>query len=153
MNDILNDQIKETMQKAFWDLIKDDLKAEPQRFDHLIKLIVEIRERLKTITPNRKDLHKEFDENLDDAFLKHLFKEKSLGPEHFFNLIMFLINKIKIYIAPYMDKDVDRWEIQVTAELHNGIEYSEFIPKFFLSLYNYIQIIEDDIDKFKRNNT
>lgn len=54
------------MKKAFWNLIKSD----PQIFDHLIILINEIKDKLKSFTPNRKDTKDELDEIIDDTFLQ-----------------------------------------------------------------------------------
>ena len=48
----MENQIEETMKRAFWNLIKSDLNSEPQKFDHLILLIKEIREKLISFTPN-----------------------------------------------------------------------------------------------------
>jgi len=154
MNVQLENQIHETMKKAFWNLIKSDLNDDPQRFDHLIKLIQEIREKIKAFTPHRDDLASELDEILDDSFLKHLFIEQSLDPTHFFNLIIFLIQKIKSYAAPYLDIDIQIWEKQITEMLGKEIIYAEFIPLFFEKLYFFLDLIEKDIRKyFEDKNT
>ena len=148
MDSVLEKQIEETMKKAFWDLIKSDLDKEPQSFDHLIKLIIEIKERMKMFTPRRTNLHKEFDEVLDDEFLKHLFTEKSLDPNHFFRLIQFLITKVKMYAAPYLDKDIIEWEQTTLEKMKQTIVYKDFLPFFFENLYKFIEIIENDIKTF-----
>ena len=150
MDSKLELQIQETMKRAFWDLIKSDLNAEPQRFDHLIVLIVEIRDRLINLTPNRIDFTNELNEYLDEAFLKHLFNEKSLNPEHFFRLIQFLIKKIKLYAAPYLDNDINAWEKETIQRMETNIVYSEFLPYFFETLYTFIQKIELDVEQYKK---
>ena len=128
MNAQLEIQINETMKNAFWDLLKHDLKSDPQHFDHLIILIKEIKEKIISFTPNRNDFKTELEEVLDDVFLKHMFIEKSLDPSHFFNLIIFLINKIKLYAAPYLDNEIRIWEENVNSKLQCEIIYAEFIP-------------------------
>ena len=147
-------QIEETMKKAFWNLIKSDLNSEPQKFDHLIILIQEIREKLISFTPNRNDFKKELYEILDDSFLKHLFIEKSLDPSHFFRLIIFLIEKVKLYSAPYLDNDIKEWEVKIKEMLSHEIIYSEFIPVFFEKLYYFLDLIDKDIKSFlSKKNT
>lgn len=148
MNSVLEKQIEDTMKKAFWDLIRSDLSKDPQNFDHLVKLISEIRERMKMFTPRRTDIHTEFDEVLDDTFLKHLFTENSLDPNHFFRLIQFLITKVKMYAAPYLDKDIAEWEQTTIEKMKQTIVYKEFLPFFFEKLYKFIEIIENDIKTF-----
>ena len=154
MNTQLEKQIEETMKKAFWDLIKSDLKNDPQQFDHLVILIQEIRDKFKSFTPNRNDIATELDDVLDDSFLKHLFVEKSLDPSHFLKLIFFLVEKIKSYSAPYLDNDIKLWEENVNAKLQVEIIYAEFIPYFFEKLYYFLDLIEKDIKiYFKKKST
>ena len=145
----MEENIKNIMQKAFWDLIENDLKSEPQRFDHLMILIDEIKNKLKGFVPNRTDIHKELDEIIDISFLKHLFDEKSMNPKHFFELINFIVKKLKCFCAPYMDKEINEWESIVYKKMENQIEYAYFIPFFFKQTYKYIEMIEIDIQKIK----
>lgn len=147
-------QIEEQMKKAFWDLLNEDLNEVPQKFEHLTILINEIKSKLKNLTPNRRDIHKELDDVLDASFLKHLFIEKSIDPQHFFNLIIFIINKLKLYCAPYMDEDIKEWENDIMAKMQNIIVYSEFVPYFLKKTYIYIEQIEKDVQNFKdKQNT
>ena len=128
-------QIKDQMHKAFWNLIKDDLNKEPQNFDHLIILIEEIMSKLINLTPHRTDLHNELQEVLDPSFLKHIFTEKAMDPQHFFNLIIFLINQLKKNCAPYMDSIINKWEVDVLIKMQNTIIYADFVPYFFKQTY------------------
>jgi hypothetical protein len=147
----MEEQIKNQMHKAFWNLLEDDLKSEPQKFDHLMILIDEIKNKLKGFVPSRIDIHKEFDEIIDISFLKHLFDERSMDPSHFFKLIQFIVLKIKCFCAPYMDKDIKEWESELHTKMQSQIEYADFIPYFFKQTYIFIEIIEKDIAAFKRS--
>lgn len=152
MNSQLEKQIKDTMHRAFWDLIKEDLNSEPQKFDHLIILIKEIKDKFKGLTPRRNDLITELNENMDESFLKHIFENTALEPQHFFNLILFIINKIKSCSSPYMDQEILKWEVSVMIRLQSKtIVYGEFIPIFFENVNKYIDIIYLDIKKLKEN--
>jgi len=152
MNVNLEKQIKEQMHKAFWDLIREDLNAVPQKFDHLIILIKEIKDKLKGLTPHRFDLLSEIDESLDESFLKHIFENTALEPEHFFNLIKFIIKKIKQYSSPYMDSELIRWEEEILKSLQQEtIIYGEFISVFFENVNKYIDVIYTDVAKIKDN--
>ena len=153
MNDILEKQIKETMETAFWDLIKDDLDSEPQKFDHLMLLIDEIKSKIKNLTPKRTDLHEELDEFIDTEFLKHLFETKGFDPEQFFQLIHFLIKKVKTYAAPYMDNDINEWEFNMQIKLQDKIEYFIFIKDFFTTLHIFLDQIHKDVYNFYSQNT
>lgn len=151
MNSEFESQIENTIKNAFWNLLKDDLEAEPQRFNHLMILIEEIKLKLKSLTPHRNDIHDELDQYIDIDFLRNLFETKGFEPTHFFNLIKYLMNKIKLYSAPYMDMEVNQWECN-TFELlqQEKIEYSEFIRDFFTKYHFFLDKIQEDIQKFKQ---
>lgn len=153
MNSILENQIKETFEKAFWDLLKEDLELNPQKFDHLMILIKEIKEKLISFTPNNTKLINEINEVIDIDFLNHIFESNGLDPNHFFNLVKFLINKIKTYSAPYMDKEIEEWEKDVFKKLENDINYAEFIKYFFTKLHYFLDIIHNDIQNFYKNQS
>lgn len=38
------EKVHDTMHTAFWDVLKEDLLADPPRYDHMVKLIGEARE-------------------------------------------------------------------------------------------------------------
>ncbi len=145
----LHTQVQNQMEKAFWDLIKQDLKNEPQSFTHLIILITEIKTRLQQLTPNNRKLQTEIEEALDPDFLRTLFENKALDPNHFFNLINFLLFKLKQYCSPERDSMLKIFTNETLNKLQSStIVYSEFIPWFFKEVYKHITYIESDISDF-----
>jgi DNA phosphorothioation-dependent restriction protein DptG len=147
-------QMTKVMKKAFWDLIRKDLEAEPQKLDHLVILIKEIKNKLKNLTPSRRDLHTDIDETLDVDFIRQLFSTSLAAANetphglYFLNLIKYLIEKIKTYCAPSMDDEINKWEKNTFEKIKTMETYSEFIPWFFKKLYRYLDEIQTCINKF-----
>ena len=146
---IIEKQIKEQMENAFWDIIKEDLQTEPQKFSHLLKLINEIKQKIINLTPNRIDFRNEINEMFDEEFLLQIFETKSLDSNHFGNLVIFIIKKIEMCCAPYMDNEVKEWKDTINIKLQNDLKYHEFIPFYFKKVYYFLEKIENDIQKFK----
>ena len=144
----LHTQIQTQMEKAFWDLITQDLKNEPQSFTHLIILITEIKTRLQQLTPHNTKLQIEIEEALDPEFLRTLFENKALDPNHFFRLIHFLLFKLKQYSSPSRDSMLEIFTNETLYKLNSStIVYSDFMPWFFKEVYKHIHYIESDISE------
>ena len=155
MNDNLKAQITKNMHKAFWNLIEDDLKKTPQDFKHIIVLIDEIRSRLCKLTPNNVKLQNEINEKIDPEFLKQIFTHNVFTPQHFFDIINFIISKIQLYCSPSDDKLLNEWKQNVYDLLaKDTINYCEFLQFFIPSIHEKIDKIEDQIKKyFSENNS
>lgn len=150
MDENLKNQIKTQMKKAFWDLIKSDLESEPQKFEHLIILIEEIKQRLINLTPRNEELKKDINESIDLEFLKELFENKAFESKEFSNLIMYLIHKLEIYCAPARDKDISKFKTDTLDKFKDTVVYSEFLPWFFTEYHSHLDTIAQDISNFKK---
>jgi hypothetical protein len=137
--------IRTKMTQAFWDLIKSDLDAEPQRFDHIIKLIVELKERLKKFTPHNQYLRDNLDEHIDPVFLKQLFEANVFDAKSFSNLVFFLIHKLERYCSPDSDKSIADFKSNVIKQFKGNVVYSSFLPWFLTEYHTHLDKIEEEI--------
>lgn len=136
------------MKKAYWNLIKEDLESTEQRFEHVIKLLIEIRERLKTLTPNNQKLINELDENIDDEFLKQLFS-KSYDIS---NLVLYILSKLETSCAPCDDDELKQFKCEVIDFMKkDNIIYHEFLEYFIPKVHQKIDLIEKRICDYKKS--
>lgn len=144
------DNIQEIMTKVFWDILKDDLERTPQKFDQVINLIEEIRERLKKLVYQSKTMKNELDEHIDGDFLKQLFQYKAFDEKSFYNLIFYLIHKLKQFCSPARDQEIIAFEEEMKVRCKDTVVYSEFIPWFITEYHSHIDNIEKDIIEFQQ---
>ena len=131
------------MRRAFWDLLKSDLEAEPQRFEHLIILIEEIGERLCNLTPNNHKLHSEIMHVLDASYLKDVFENNAFDPTDFCELVRFIMSTIYKYSAPVDNPVVRSWIEKVESQFKEPVLlYKDFVPKFIEDVHKHIDLIE-----------
>lgn len=143
----LQNTITTIMNKAFWDSLKDDL--DNQNYQHLVILIKEIKIKLCAFTPNNITLQTEINEALDEEFLNQLFIHKTFEPQHFFNIIQFIINRLKMYCMPIRDKELKDFENKINVELSKPtIVYSVFIPMFFKEIHHHMDTLTQDINNY-----
>ena len=62
-----NTSIEMNMKKSYWDNVYTDiLKCD---FSALLNILLEMKQMIKDLIPNRKDIHEELDESLDLTFI------------------------------------------------------------------------------------
>lgn len=143
---IIDDSILTIAQKAYWDIFTHDLENDD--YSRLYIILSEIRTRLKALTPTRTDIHLEIDETIDVDLYKQMITNGAFEPTDFMKLVDYLITKMKQYIAPIHDVEIDKWVLQLYETI--GDKYSKTLPSFFEKYYSYLEITEREINEFNK---
>lgn len=142
----INIQINENMNKAFFDLIDENVNSNNPDYTWITSLYIEIRDRLSTFlkkdSKTYKQLHSEFDEKLFHQMISNdvFFKDSML------NLIDNTFAWIEKLQAPVRDES--------TKEAKNRVLSSEpqrIVSTFLKEVHYCINFIEDDMFKFFQN--
>tara|TARA_B110000971_G_scaffold146833_1_gene149974 strand:+ start:41 stop:1084 length:1044 start_codon:yes stop_codon:yes gene_type:complete len=143
---IIDDSILTIAKKAYWDIFTEDLERDD--YSRLFIILNEIRTRLKALTPNRHDIHIEIDESIDVELYKQMITNRVFEPSDFMKLVEYLVMKIKQYIAPVHDTEINEWIIQLYETITD--KYSKTLPSFFEKYYSYLEITEKEIIEFRK---
>lgn len=117
----MEEQIREQMMKAFWDMVDQ----EPPNVEHIGKLLEEIKQRLYGLVPNRIALHHKIHAEFPNDDIRWDLQERLL--EWFMRLQ-----------APIHDQKIKQWKKNVPEKL------SEFIKKY----HEHLDIIYKDIETY-----
>ncbi|CAL8103737.1 unnamed protein product [Calicophoron daubneyi] len=98
--------VKETMHRAFWDLLRSSLEADPPDYEPALRLLAEVKESLsELILPHQKTLQKLIDSCLDlDVARSQLQETGHLSLEAYSEQV---INVMKQFCAPVRDQEVE----------------------------------------------
>jgi len=141
------------MKRAFWDLIKSDLEASPQRFDHILKLIGEIGDRFCAMTPSRSDIHKHIRSVLDEAHLRQMFTHGAFDMDELGKVCIFIMDKLEAYSAPADTSDIQEWSSAQQSRLHGDIVYAEWLPGFIEGVHSWLDLIQQRMTTFYKKQT
>lgn len=97
-------QVKQTMHKAFWDLLQADLDDNPPLYQHAIVLLTEIKEiLLSLLLPHHTKLHEEICEVLDIDLIKQQTEKGVLDFHYYAQYIISVMSKL---CAPVRDEQI-----------------------------------------------
>jgi hypothetical protein len=96
------DEIKKTVRKAFWDSVESDLIQE--KYDKLVGLLKEIKKYMMSCVPNRQDIHREIDLNINIELWAQMLEHNAYD----YNDVVGLINYVYTTIidwCPAVEKE------------------------------------------------
>lgn len=124
--------------KAFWEYFVDVLRTNPQ--DRTIfSVIGEVCEKLKSLVPNRPDLHKHYAEHLDEEFVTQLRENDVASAETLNNLVRFTLTELKQLDSIHGAAQIDRWLRNWDLILKNCFEIHEVVPYCMRDIMNRVE--------------
>ena len=112
--------IKETMHKAFWNLLRQQLSEDPPCYDHAIQLLADIKECFQSIfLENNKKVMLHINETLDEALIRQQAEQGVLDFKGYAN---FVIKIMSLACAPIRDDAIAKLkESEDVVEIFRGI--------------------------------
>ncbi|XP_058443970.1 T-complex protein 11-like protein 1 isoform X1 [Malaya genurostris] len=112
--------IKDTMHKAYWDVLKEQLNRQPPCYDMAIQLLSEIKDAFQSIlSKNNERALARINEILDETVIR---QQAEQGVLDFQSYAKFVIHIMALSCAPVRDEQIAKLrEIQDVTELFRGI--------------------------------
>jgi len=147
----IQQQIKENVHRAFWELLHTELNSEPPIYDHLLSIIAELRDTFCKFIPNRPDIHDEIYENMDVDLIKNMVLNDAFDDESLYNLSVYIVSLVKRFQPPVMDSAVIEWEQNMLEKFKTKFEYSDFLVSFFRSVFIMLEEIVEYSEQAKKD--
>lgn len=112
--------VKETIHKAFWNILRTQLESQPPVYDHALVLLGDIKEAFQSIMlENNKKTMDRINEMLDADLIKQQAEQGVLDFKAYSN---FIVHVMSLACAPIRDEDVAKLrEIDDIVDLFRGI--------------------------------
>ena len=89
------------VKQAYWDVLEEEIFQGNYR--KLEKSISELRELIKSCVPNKKEIHIELDEYLEEKYIIQKMEKNVFTKEELYNLIFYIIGKLEQFQSAYED--------------------------------------------------
>ncbi|XP_072291280.1 T-complex protein 11-like protein 1 [Eucyclogobius newberryi] len=113
--DCLERRVKEIMHKALWDCLESQLKQDPPSYDHVLKLLAEIKETiLSFLLPGHGPLRSRIEDVLDLPLIQ---QQAEKGALDIGQLSQFIVGIMGTLCAPCRDDDINKLK-EITDVVH-----------------------------------
>ena len=85
-----NTKIEMELKKSYWGEMYSDILNKD--FTSLLNILIEMKQMIKDLVPNRKDIHKELDEHIDIPFIKQKLEHDVFDTNEFITLFCYYIH-------------------------------------------------------------
>jgi len=142
--------ILEKGQEKYWDDFAVELSSNPPRFDRLMTLLLEIRERLVRLVPNSKAFHDKLKAELDLDLIKQMIDNNVFDYQSFVQTFDSIWGTISSLQAAEDDAEWKAWRVAmeerfVAASSDNSGTWALLLPPIFNRVLMQIDRLEDKV--------
>lgn len=141
----INDIIKKNVKVAYWDLLEEEI--ENKNYAKLAYSIKDLNVLIKSCVPNKKDIHLELDEYLDEKFIIEQIENKVYSKEQLQNLCYYIIGLLEKFQSEYEDEYTDEFkkELADLFLLEEDFYTLSFVIRFFLEniTFKFENVVSD----------
>ena len=142
----IEEQIKDNMRKAFFDIIDQTVNSDKPDYDWIVKLYTELRDRLLSFLRKDGKLYKELNESFDIPLFKQMIENDVFDLESMIKLVNNMFNWILKLQAPARDTETS----EAKSRVFNS-EPTKMISTFLKEVHICIDKMEDDMLEYQKS--
>lgn len=150
----LDQIVEEIGSRRYWDEFAEELRHQPPTYNRVNTLLVEIRDRLKQLIPNRSDLHGDIDRAIDVDFIRQRIAFGSFDGAEFLSVFEVIWTQLKTFGSASAEPEWIEWRDQILARAHSGqVGYDMLLPEIFNRFLLQLDRIEDQTQRYREMMT
>uniref|UniRef100_A0A0D9W596 T-complex protein 11 n=1 Tax=Leersia perrieri TaxID=77586 RepID=A0A0D9W596_9ORYZ len=141
-------KVKETMEKAFWDLVTDSMRGDKPDYSQLINLVREVRDSLHELAS--KGLKEEILENIDLEILSQVLKSGSQDTQYLGQILQYSLGIVRKLSAPAMEDDMKKSHEKLLNELATSSDVNDDgISSFVIDIIRGLRFTLEEIKQLQ----
>nr|CAB3450048.1 unnamed protein product [Digitaria exilis] len=108
-------KVKETMEKAFWDVVADSMRGDTPDYSYLINLVKEVREALQELAP--KGWEQEINDTINLEILTQLLESGSQDRQYLGQILQYSLDKLQKLCSPAKEEEMKKSHDKLLGEL------------------------------------
>jgi hypothetical protein len=138
-------QIIKNYEKAFKNLIAENLNSDKPDYNWITELYSEIKTRLQKLVQPTNKLYREMEENLDPVLFRQMLEYKVFSSQDFEKLLNFVFKMCLQLGSPGRDADVLEIKKSINDMYQNGSTFHQIVGEFIFEINKIIDWIYQDI--------
>lgn len=141
----IENQIKSTYHKAFFDLLEERVRSEPPDYEWIVRLYKEVRDKLAALLRKESELRKEIEERMDIVIFDQMIRNDAFDGADAFKLICYVFDKCRQLGSPARDKDTENKKNEIVELMNSGGVFATILPLFIRNAHYCIDHIYCDL--------
>ncbi|KAL6656267.1 hypothetical protein ACP70R_007093 [Stipagrostis hirtigluma subsp. patula] len=141
-------KVRETMERAFWDMVIDSMKGDKPDYSQLINLVKEVRDSLHELTP--RAWKEEILGNIDLEILSQVLKSGSQDAQYLGQILQYSLDMVRKLSAPAKEDEMKKSHEKLLSELSASSEVNDNgISSFVITVVKGLRFILEEIKELQ----
>ena len=137
-------KVKETMEKAFWDMVTDSIRGDKPDYSRLINLVKEVRDSFHELAP--KEWKEEILENIDLEILSQVLGSGSQDAQYLWQILQYSLDMVCKLSAAAKEDEMKKSHEKLLSELAASSEVNDSgINSFVVAVIKGLRFILEEI--------
>ncbi|KAG9440332.1 hypothetical protein H6P81_020497 [Aristolochia fimbriata] len=146
---IIEGKIRETMEKAFWDGIEQDLKQAVPDYSRVVELVKEVRDELCEMAP--KNWRQEIIDSVDPDILHQVLKSENPDLDYLGRVLRYALITLQKLSAPANEEEMKRRNSEVLNELGEISHANHTLDSsFVVAIVKGLRFVLEQIQRLKQ---
>ena len=137
-------KVRETMEKAFWDVVTDSMRGDRPDYSQLISLVKEVRDSLHELAP--KEWREKILENIDLEILSQVLGSGSQDAQYLGQILRYSLDMVRKLSAAAKEDEMKQSHDKLLSELAASSEVNDSgINSFVVAVIKGLRFILEEI--------
>ncbi|KAI5015121.1 hypothetical protein ZWY2020_056511 [Hordeum vulgare] len=142
------DKVRETMEKAFWDVVTDSMRRDKPDYSQLINLVKEVRDSLHDLAP--KGWKEEIYESIDLEILSQLLESGSQDTQYLGLILQYSLDMVRKLSAAAKDDEMKASHDKLLSELAASSEDNDTgVSSFVIAVIKGLRFTLEEIKQLQ----
>ncbi|KAM3367566.1 hypothetical protein ACQJBY_016257 [Aegilops geniculata] len=142
------DKVRETMEKAFWDVVTDSMRGDKPDYSQLINLVKEVRDSLHDLAP--KEWKEEIYENIDLEILSQVLVSGSQDTQYLGQILQYSLDMVRKLSTAAKDDEMKASHDKLLSELAASSEDTDNgVSSFVIAVIKGLQFTLEEIKQLQ----
>ncbi|KAE8815260.1 T-complex protein 11-like protein 1 [Hordeum vulgare] len=142
------DKVRETMEKAFWDVVTDSMRGDKPDYSQLINLVKEVRDSLHDLAP--KGWKEEIYENIDLEILSQVLESGSQDTQYLGQILQYSLDMVRKLSAAAKDDEMKASHDKLLSELAASSEVNDNgVSSFVIAVIKGLRFTLEEIKQLQ----
>ncbi|CAM0904563.1 unnamed protein product [Alopecurus aequalis] len=140
-------RVRETMEKAFWDVVTDSMKGDKPDYSQLINLVKEVRDSLHDLAP--KAWKEEILGNIDIEILSQVLESGSKDTQYLGQIMQYSLDMVRKLSAVAKEDEMKKNHDKLLSELAASSEVDNGVSSFVIAVIKGLRFTLEEIKELQ----
>jgi len=136
-------QVENNVKNAFWKIFYD--KIEHQNYEMIPDMLLDVKEMLLNLVPNRSDIHNKFNSEIDVDLIKQMVENNAINSNEIYKFMVSIVKYIKMLQPAEEDNNTELFLEKINSWFEQQQSYAFILTNYFQEIFKKLEKITQTV--------